>query len=103
MLEGIDDLKSYLSFPPLLAKPAPREEMFLYLATSPLVMSIVLIQEKARVQKPIYYISQILRDIETQSLLVCKSTSLILFVIFSLFFLFFSKVSTHGSVDTSKC
>ena len=59
--KAFDDLKGHLSSPPLLAQLDPSEELLLYLAVSPIVMSAVLIQEKNRIQKPIYYVSWVLR------------------------------------------
>lgn len=61
--KAFDDFKSYLNSSPSLGRLDLDEELFLYLATFLLVMSIVLIQEKDKVQKPVYYISKILRDI----------------------------------------
>ena len=36
--QAFKKLKSYLSSPPLLAKPEPGEELFLYLAVSPMAL-----------------------------------------------------------------
>ena len=57
---------SYLSSPPLLAKPEPGEELFLYLAVSPMALVIVLVKEEAKIQRSIYYISRVLRDAKTR-------------------------------------
>ena len=59
------DLKNYLSFAPLLGKPNPDEELFLYLSTSSTAMSAILVQEWDKVQRLIYYVSQTLRDAGT--------------------------------------
>ena len=56
-------MKNYLSLPPLLAKLEPRG-LFLYLAVSPVAIGVVLVKEEAKVQKPIYYISRVLRNVE---------------------------------------
>ena len=62
------NLKNYLSSIPLLGKPDPGEELFLYLSISPTMMGVVLVQGWDRIQKPIYYISWTLRDAETRYL-----------------------------------
>lgn len=49
MPKGFDDLKSYLSSPPILGKPDPGEELFPYLAASPLAIGAVLIQERDKI------------------------------------------------------
>ena len=48
-------MKAYLSASPLLSPSQLNEELFLYLAVSPAVVSAALIREEERVQKPIYY------------------------------------------------
>ena len=62
--QAFEDLKVYLSSPPLLSPSKPREEVFLYLAVSSAVVSVALVREKDRVQKPIYYTSQALHGVE---------------------------------------
>ena len=55
--QAFKDLKAYLSSPPLLNPSQPREELFLYLAVSPATISVALIREENKVQKPMYYTS----------------------------------------------
>ena len=62
--QAIEELKAYLSSPPLLSPSQPGEELFLYLAISPTVVSTALIREEERVQKPVYYASRALREAE---------------------------------------
>lgn len=50
----------------LLDNLDPGDELFLYLATSSLAMGIVLIHEWNKIQRPIYHVSQILRNMETR-------------------------------------
>ena len=59
--QAFDDLKAYLSSPPLLSPSKPREELFLYLVVSPAAVSMALIREEDKVQKPICYASWALR------------------------------------------
>ncbi|KAK3022584.1 hypothetical protein RJ639_046189 [Escallonia herrerae] len=60
------ELKTYLSFPPLLLKPFPGENLFLYLSVTEVAVSAVLVREGDGVQKPIYYVSKVLQDVETR-------------------------------------
>ena len=53
--QAFEELKVYLSSPSLLSPSQPGEELFLYLAVSPTAISVALIREEDRVQKPIYY------------------------------------------------
>ena len=60
------ELKNYLGIPLLLAKPESKEELFLYLAVSPMALAAVLVREEAKMQRSIYYVSRVLRDVETR-------------------------------------
>ena len=62
--QAFEELKAYLSAPPLLSPLQPGEELFLYLAVSPTTVSAALIREEEKVQKPIYYASRALRGAE---------------------------------------
>ena len=62
--QAFEELKAYLSSPPLLSPSQLGEELFLYLAVSPATVSTALIREEERVQKPIYYASHVLRRAE---------------------------------------
>ena len=59
--QAFEDLKAYLSFPSLLSPSKPGEELFLYLVVIPTAVSSTLVRAEDRVQKPIYYTSQVLR------------------------------------------
>ena len=61
---AFDELKAYLSSPPLLSPSQQGEELFLYLAVSPVAVSAALIREEERIQKPVYYASRALRGAE---------------------------------------
>ena len=58
--QAFKDLKVYLASPPLLSPSKPGEELFLYLAVSPVVVNATLVREKERVQMPVYYTSRVL-------------------------------------------
>ncbi|KAG1362038.1 putative mitochondrial protein [Cocos nucifera] len=48
--QAFEELKNYLGTPPLLAKPEPGEELFLYLAVSSVALTAVLVREEAKTQ-----------------------------------------------------
>nr|XP_023900522.1 uncharacterized protein LOC112012361 [Quercus suber] len=62
--QAFEELKAYLSSPPLLSPSQPGEELFLYLAVSPAAVNAALIREEEKVQKPVYYTSRALRGAE---------------------------------------
>ena len=64
--QAFEELKNYLGSSPLLIKLESGEELFLYLAVSPVALAVVLIKEEAKIQRSIYYISRVLRDTETR-------------------------------------
>ena len=61
---AFEELKAYLSSPPLLSPSQSGEELFLYLVVSPVAVSAALIREEDRVQKPVYYANRALRGAE---------------------------------------
>ncbi|XP_077249231.1 uncharacterized protein LOC143888686 [Tasmannia lanceolata] len=61
---AFEELKQYLSSPPLLTKPEPGEELLLYLSISPLALAAVLVREEHSQQKPVYYVSKVLYEAE---------------------------------------
>ncbi|XP_022851304.1 uncharacterized protein LOC111373062 [Olea europaea var. sylvestris] len=63
---AFQQLKQTLAVPPVLAKPEPGDTLFLYLAVSQNAVSGVLVEEKGKVQQPIYYVSKVLLDTETR-------------------------------------
>ncbi|KAK3002348.1 hypothetical protein RJ639_021363 [Escallonia herrerae] len=63
---SFEELKTYLSSPPLLSKPFPGEDLFLYLSITEAAVSAVLVRDGDGVQKPIYYVSKVLQDVETR-------------------------------------
>ena len=59
--QAFEDLKAYLSSPPLLSLSQPGEKLFLYFAISPAVVSAALVRKEDKVQKPVYYTNRALR------------------------------------------
>jgi hypothetical protein len=64
--DAFNDLKRALSTTPILAAPAPREPMLLYIAATPRVISVMIVVERTEegkelpVQRPVYYLSEVL-------------------------------------------
>ena len=54
----------YLVAAPLLSPSVMGEELFLYLAVTPHVVSSALIREEEKIQKSVYYTSKALRGAE---------------------------------------
>ena len=72
--QAFEDLKAYLSSPPLLSPLKLGEELFLYLVVSPAVVSAALIREENKVQKAVNYASWALRGAEERYPLMEKLT-----------------------------
>ena len=58
--KAFEELKKYLSSPPLLSPSKPGEEFYLYLAISQAAVSAALEREEDSCQRPIYFISRAL-------------------------------------------
>ena len=70
--KAFQDLKDYLTMASLLSPFVLGKEWYLYLAVSPHAVSLALIREKMKVQKPVYYTSQELRGAERRYPLIEK-------------------------------
>ncbi|KAK4836985.1 hypothetical protein QYF36_001900 [Acer negundo] len=64
--KALQDLKHYLTTPPLLSKPKDDEILLVYLAVSDTAVSAVLIKEEGNIQHLVYYVSKALLDTETR-------------------------------------
>nr|CAE03595.1 OSJNBa0087O24.18 [Oryza sativa Japonica Group] len=64
--EAFIALKRYLSNPPVLVAPQRNEELFLYIAAMPYSVSTVIVVEREKVQRPVYYVSEALHDAKTR-------------------------------------
>lgn len=62
---AFDDIKAYLARPLILFKAQPQEPLSVYLVTSPKVVGVALVQEEVDIQKLVYYVRQVFRDVET--------------------------------------
>ena len=61
---AFDNLKAYLSSPPLLSPSKPGEELYLYLAVSEAAVSVALVKEEDGSQRLVYFTSRALRGVE---------------------------------------
>ena len=62
--KAFEDLKKYLSFPPLLSPSMPGEELYLYIAVSQAAVSAALVWNDGRSQRPVYFVSRAFRGAE---------------------------------------
>ena len=65
-VKAFEELKAYLGQPPLLCSPVQGETLYLFLAATDYAVAGVLVREEGSVQKPIYYCSKALSDVETR-------------------------------------
>ncbi|RVW85664.1 Retrovirus-related Pol polyprotein from transposon 17.6 [Vitis vinifera] len=64
---AFDKIKQCLMQPPILSSPIPKEKLYMYLAVSEWAISAVLFRcPSPKEQKPIYYVSRALADVETR-------------------------------------
>ncbi|XP_074327706.1 uncharacterized protein LOC141665619 [Apium graveolens] len=62
--EAFKQLKKYMIEAPLLSKPSLEDIFYLYLAVSEQDVSVVLVKEEQKLQKPGYYMSKVLHGAE---------------------------------------
>ena len=55
---AFQQLKEYLSRPPIMSKPEEDEILFAYIAVASHAVSLVLVRDKNEVQKLVYYVSK---------------------------------------------
>nr|CAE01788.1 OSJNBa0039K24.7 [Oryza sativa Japonica Group] len=71
-LKAFEDFKKLLTEPPVLASPHPQEPLLLYVSATSQVVSTVLVVEREeeghvqKVQRPIYFVSEVLADSKTR-------------------------------------
>ena len=64
---AFEKIKHCLTQPPILSSPIPKEKLYMYLAVSEWAISVVLFRcPSPKEQKPIYYVSRTLADVETR-------------------------------------
>ena len=65
---AFQQLKEYLSRPPIMSNPGMDEVLFSYIVVAPYAMSLVLIRVNNGVQRPVYYVSKSLYEAEIRYL-----------------------------------
>ena len=65
---AFQQLKEYLSRPPIMSSPEADEVLFAYIAMAPHAVSLVLIWIDSGIQRPIYYVSKSLHEAEVRYL-----------------------------------
>ena len=65
---AFQQLKEYLSQPPIMSSPEADEVPYAYIAVAPHAVSLVLIRDDNGLQKPIYYVSKSLHETEIKYL-----------------------------------
>ena len=61
---AFQQLKEYLSRPPIMSSPTADEVLYVYIAMALHVVSLVLIREDSSLQRPVYYVSKSLHEAE---------------------------------------
>ena len=64
--KAFEEIKSYLSHPPVLTKAEPEEPLYLYLSAGAQAVGAALIREDNGKQQPVYYVSQVLKDADSR-------------------------------------
>ena len=70
--KAFQELKKYLTLPPILSTPSLKEELFLYLAASPLAVSSTLVKKEHGIQHLVYYTNRALQGAKSQYLRIEK-------------------------------
>ena len=65
---AFQQLKEYLSWPPIMSRLEVDEVLFAYIAMASHAVSLVMIREDSGIQKPVYYVSKSLHDAEVRYL-----------------------------------
>ena len=71
--ETFQQLKEYLSRPPIMSSPAADEVLYAYIAVAPHAVSLVLIRDDNGLQRPVYYMSKSLHEAEVRYSLLEKA------------------------------
>ncbi|XP_075675251.1 uncharacterized protein LOC142644548 [Castanea sativa] len=65
---NLDQLKEYLSLPPIMSKPEEDEVLFAYIVMASHIVSLVLKRVDSGVQRPVYYVSKSLHEAKVRYL-----------------------------------
>ena len=61
---AFQQLKEYLSRTPIMSSPEADEVLYAYIAVAPHAVSLVLIRKNNGLQRPVYYVNKLLREVE---------------------------------------
>ena len=61
---AFQQLKEYLSRPPIMSSLEADEVLYVYIAVAPHAVSLVLIRDDNGIQKPVYFVSKSLHEAE---------------------------------------
>ena len=65
--KSLTAIKQYLAKPPILASPVAGETLFVYFEVSDISVSVALLKEEEnRKQRPVFFVSKSLADVETR-------------------------------------
>ena len=73
---AFQQLKKYLSQPPIMSSLEVDEVLFAYLAIASSAISFVLIRANSGIQRPIYYVNKSLHEAEVRYLSLEKASAL---------------------------
>ena len=65
---AFQQLKEYLSRPPIMSSPKVDKVLFVYVAVAPHNVSLVLVRVDSGIQKPVYYVSKSLHEAKVHHL-----------------------------------
>ena len=60
--EAFKEVKKFLSAPSILVRPRENQSLIIYLAVSDKAMSSVLVQETEKGEKPVYFVSKVMKE-----------------------------------------
>ena len=61
---AFQQLKEYLSRPPIMSSPEVDEVLFAYIVVAPHAVSLVFVRVDSGIQRPVYYVSKSLHEAE---------------------------------------
>ena len=65
---AFQQLKEYLSRPPIMSRPEMDEVLFAYIVVAPHAVSLLLIRVDSGVQRPVYYVNKSLHEADVRYL-----------------------------------
>ena len=78
---AFQQLKQYLSHPPIMSSPVVDEVLFAYIVVAFYVINVVLIRVDSGIQRPIYYVSKSLNEAEVHYLPLEKAILAVVYAI----------------------